>query len=413
MTPTAGFADSDVDLSNRLMGDLSKKPFLPNHPSYPARKADSPALTKEEVGDWVNADVLTGRGSVSNKTKRSSQPLEDYHQFEPLDITEATASDLTNAANTILIPPIPFYSQNRSPRQTFSPRRQTLHFDEEFGLREIKSDPALSQKTGGKSSAFRQTLRGVWEFLKTPKGIIAAIYGFLVVFWGAAIVIFLLKIINLHNDYKQKLWVEISSQIENGLFTITGIGMIPFRAIDTYRMIRIWQMKRRTAKLRSAGGLPQVVDEDDLPDPAQDPNYVPVLTVDEQEELRNHQLKFQRSQTWYRPFATETNKAFSTETALIICCLNDGNSAFQILLCATMWGLNRYNRPAWTTGLLIPCAFGCAIGAAILSWRGGRATRRSEEDIKARAKLLTGPRRASSGGLGRMPMIDARGIGKR
>jgi hypothetical protein len=38
----------------------------------------------------------------------------------------------------------------------------------------------------------RRMLQGLWVFLKTPMGIITAIYGFLVVFWGAAIVIFLL-----------------------------------------------------------------------------------------------------------------------------------------------------------------------------------------------------------------------------
>jgi hypothetical protein len=76
-------------------------------------------------------------------------------------------------------------------------------------------------------------------------------------FWGAAIVIFLVKIINLHNEDRQGFWVEISSQIENGksahgfilpassdypdkfaeiaLFTVTGIGLIPWRVIDTYR----------------------------------------------------------------------------------------------------------------------------------------------------------------------------------
>jgi hypothetical protein len=37
-----------------------------------------------------------------------------------------------------------------------------------------------------------------------------------VVFWGAAIVIFLLKIINLHNADEQGFWVEVSSQVENG-----------------------------------------------------------------------------------------------------------------------------------------------------------------------------------------------------
>jgi hypothetical protein len=37
-------------------------------------------------------------------------------------------------------------------------------------------------------------------------------------FWGAAIVLFLVKAINLHNAYEQKKWIEISSQVENGWF---------------------------------------------------------------------------------------------------------------------------------------------------------------------------------------------------
>lgn len=71
-----------------------------------------------------------------------------------------------------------------------------------------------------------------------------------VVFWGAAIVLFLTKIINLHNKDRQGYWVEISSQVVNGeashstrtapkfqtgLFTITGVGLIPTRVLDTYR----------------------------------------------------------------------------------------------------------------------------------------------------------------------------------
>lgn len=36
------------------------------------------------------------------------------------------------------------------------------------------------------------------------------------VFWGAAIVLFLSKIINLHNPDTQGFWIEISSQVETG-----------------------------------------------------------------------------------------------------------------------------------------------------------------------------------------------------
>ena len=96
--------------------------------------------------------------------------------------------------------------------------------------------------------------------------------------------------------------MELSSQIENGLFTLTGIGLIPVRAIDTYRkftchpphaisldhytgMYKIWAYKRRTRKLRAKAGLPQLYDIDDLPDPAYDPAYVHVLDDNEQADL--------------------------------------------------------------------------------------------------------------------------------
>jgi len=36
------------------------------------------------------------------------------------------------------------------------------------------------------------------------------------VFWGAAIVLFLTKIIDLHDKNLQGFWVEVSSQVENG-----------------------------------------------------------------------------------------------------------------------------------------------------------------------------------------------------
>lgn len=86
-----------------------------------------------------------------------------------------------------------------------------------------------------------------------------------------------------------------------GLFTVTGIGLIPSRVLDTYRVwitviplafaeyrtgiAKIWHYKRKTQKLRAKAGLPQLFDVDDLPDPAYDPNYVHVLTDEEQQDL--------------------------------------------------------------------------------------------------------------------------------
>jgi len=243
-------------------------------------------------------------------------------------------------------------------------------------------------------------MKGVWSFVKTPLGFVTAIYGFAVVFWGAAIVFFLAKFINFHNPEKQGFWVEVSSQVENALFTATGVGFIPFRAMDTYRICNIWYFKRKTRQLRKARGLPPLLDEDDLPDPVYDPNYVQVLTDTEQRDLHYHQQQFMRSQTWYRPHGTTTHRAFPINAALLICCCVDGNSIFQVILCGTMWGLNRFDRPAWSTGLLIPASFLCGIVSAVLIWHGGKKTKRVEkvERFLKHALAMEEKQRASNQG---------------
>ena len=152
------------------------------------------------------------------------------------------------------------------------------------------------------------------------------------VFWGSALVFFLAKWINLNNQETQDFWVEICEQILNGvfrgrgrpraveshsniigLFCLTGIGLIPWRIVDTYRsslphwflhisptwitgIIKIWYYKRLTRKLRQKAGLPELYDSDDLPDPMFDPNYVHVLT-DKQEHELHHRESFCSSTT--------------------------------------------------------------------------------------------------------------------
>jgi len=208
-------------------------------------------------------------------------------------------------------------------------------------------------------------------------------YGFLCAFWGAAIVLFLIKWINVHNTEQQKFWVELSSQVENALFTLTGIGLLPWRVMDTYRILKIWRYKRLDATLRRQQSFPPLENQDDLPDPDLDPNFTHVLTEKQQRDLRRQQKRFQKSQMWYRAHGTDTHRAFPINTALLICLLVDGNSFFQCFLCGCMWGLNRYNRPAWTTGLLIPASFLCAIAAGVTIAKGGSKTKKAAE-VEAR-----------------------------
>jgi len=342
-----------------------------------------------ESGDHTPGLVESALSLPSNSQPEDIGLDELHHQedivehLEVIDPQVATVSTLANAANAILIPPLSFYS--RKPVVVLSsPSRRKHKHDPEKGEQEGLEDMEDSldrhvEDVLTKRAKFRRIMQGVWSFLKTPMGMVTGIYGFLVVIWGTALVLILVKWINFHNLNTQTFWVEVCSQVECGLFTFTGIGLLPPRIMDTYRITKIWWYQRKTRMLREKAGLPQLYDVDDLPDPVYDPNYVHVLTDKEQNDLHHQQELFRESQTWYRPHGTETHRAFPISMALWICLFVDGNSFFQIILSSCLWSMDRYTRPDWTTGTLIPATFLCGIVSGVLIWRGGKQTRRTEK----------------------------------
>jgi len=360
---------TSVRVKRRLYTELDNNTSPINRSNHLNSKLN--ALYGRTLHHPTRAGEASAQPNGVTESTDERDPLHEEHLIEHLEAIDpelATVENLSNAANSILIPPLHIYN-----------RRPTISLPkppEEGGPDELGDhvEDLLHRK-----AAIKRTLRGVWSFLKTPQGVITAVYGFLVAFWGAAIVFFLGKLINLHNPDTQGFWVEVTSQIENALFTVTGIGFIPWRVIDTYRILKIWRYKRLTRKLRTRAGLPPLIDEDDLPNPQYDPNYVHVLTDKQQAELHYQQVQFKTSQTWYRPHGTATHRAFPINTALLVCLFIDGNSFFQCFLCGCMWGLNRFERPPWTTGTLIPASCLCGIVAGILIWRGSQNTRRTEK----------------------------------
>lgn len=291
--------------------------------------------------------------------------------LDAIDPQISTVATLTHTAHSLLLPPLLTIPPTVSLPES-QPRDDVKSVHEDHLDRHIEDVLTRKRKV-------MRTLSGVWAFIKTPLGFVMAFYGFNIIFWGAGIVFFLGKIINLHNEEQQGYWVELCCQVENGLFTLTSIGLIPWRALDTWRISWIWYYKHKTASLRRKKNIPQLADPDDLPDPMYGSRYVHVLSEEEQCDLHYHQQQFMASQTWYRAHGTETHRAFPISYALAICLLNDWNSIFQIGLCACMWGFNRFERPPATTATLLPAGFLCGIGAAICIWLGGKKTRRTLE----------------------------------
>ena len=110
---------------------------------------------------------------------------------------------LQDAANAIMIPPIPSLFKSKAtitldtpsakPTQAAQQRRlsdpnapQGLESESTEDLLDTHVKDVLSKKKRSpKKEWFVRSMKGAWAFVKTPIGIITAIYGFLVAFWGA------------------------------------------------------------------------------------------------------------------------------------------------------------------------------------------------------------------------------------
>jgi hypothetical protein len=175
-------------------------------PESPTSDRDDETLIQDEQGDQVPPMTSRRRSSTTRSGNRSRSSTVS-RMYPP------THSDGKHA---------------RIPSPTLEDVEGEGKEDNELDTH-VKNVLASSKRAKAKRAA-----RGFWAFVKTPIGAFTAIYGFLCAFWGAAIVLFLLGWIPTSSKDTQDKWVEISSQVCNGLFTVTGVGLIPWRVIDTY-----------------------------------------------------------------------------------------------------------------------------------------------------------------------------------
>lgn len=183
-------------------------------PESPTSDRDDETLIQEEQGDQV-------------------PPLDSTSTRRRSSTTRSGPRSRSSTVSRMYPPAQPDGLSGTKPARIPSP---TFEGDSGSGSKEdheldthVKNVLASSKRAKAKRAA-----RGFWAFVKTPIGAFTAIYGFLCAFWGAAIVLFLLGWIPTSSKDTQDKWVEISSQVCNGLFTVTGVGLIPWRVIDTY-----------------------------------------------------------------------------------------------------------------------------------------------------------------------------------
>jgi hypothetical protein len=251
--------------------------------------------------------------------------------------------------------------------------------------------------------------------LATPVGAAVTLYALNIVAWGGMIFLLLINAAPAMcrpsctaTDSPRAVWIEIDAQILNALFCVTGFGLAPWRARDLfwwavwrcgapvpcvcrrgacagYRLGWATRWWRGDSYCGGGGGGGGSDDDNDGGDGEDDTG------AGGNEGLRRLALIHS---AWIRLPPSEDDAAAAdlerkvptggAEDAVLPTRLAEPtpprasptprwkidfvvwtavlNTAFQTALAGIMWGLDRFNRPSWATGLLVVLA--CVVGAA-------------------------------------------------
>lgn len=220
-------------------------------------------------------------------------------------------------------------------------------------------------------------LKAFWGFFITPIGFLVTIYGLNVVAWGGMLFLLLCNASPAMckptcNDINspRRIWIEIDSQILNALFCVTGFGTIPWRFRDLYYLLQYRIQKKEIGLRRLAGinrGWLRLAGSQDLPvtlgpaDIETEAANVPESTIPFPiTKIANAPL------TGIRAPPTKMWKLDFVIWAMV------WNTFLQAVLSGFMWGLNRYKRPSWSTGLFVALACIVAACGGIMSFVEGK-----------------------------------------
>lgn len=213
----------------------------------------------------------------------------------------------------------------------------------------------------------QQALAAFWKFFTTPMGFFWTIYGLNVVAWGGMLFLLLCNAspAMCHptcddiNSPRRK-WIEWDSQILTALFCVPAFGLAPWRFRDLwfelkYRLKGDHSALQRLAgihsswfRLQGSQHLPSDVGPDNIPD--ETPLECVPLPVKNMAPAPLTGVRAPATAVWKLDFAIQ--------------CMV-WNTLGQCALCGIMWGMNRYDRPSWTTGFLV--AITCVI-AMVGGW---------------------------------------------
>jgi hypothetical protein len=246
-------------------------------------------------------------------------------------------------------------------------------------------------------------LKAFGRYTMTPFGFLVTLYCLNIVAWGAMIFFLLLNAAPAmcnpsctDPNSARQLWIERNAQTLNGLFCVTGFGLIPWRFRDFYYLVK-WRVFRSHDALRTLAGVHnywfRLPGSDQLPENlGPPPRYSRSKKKTERHnEIACHYTEEQLQELQANPAvplpptsmprAPLTGvRATPTKTWLMdfLVWMYMFNTILQGGLAGLMWGMNRHVRPVW--GVAFTITLGCVTGAVAgwTTYKQGRRVKKTE-----------------------------------
>lgn len=192
----------------------------------------------------------------------------------------------------------------------------------------------------------------------------------------------------------RRKWVEYDSQILNALFCVTGLGLAPWRLRDLYFLLQ-YRLSHNMLALRQLGGIHRgwfrLAGSTEIPPDVGPGNVESKLTNEDSMAIPFPTKKISDVPlTGIRAPATQLWKLD------LVIWLMAWNTFLQCCLAGFMWGMNRFDRPSWSTGLFVGLSFVAAGLAGYIMFMEGKSVKsiegiplspQDQEQLEADGKL--------------------------
>lgn len=229
-----------------------------------------------------------------------------------------------------------------------------------------------------KREAFKHGTVAFLRYSITPVGFCVVLYGLNVVAWGGMLFLLLCNAspamcypdCNNINSPRRK-WVEYDSQVLTALFSLTGFGLAPWRFRDLYYLMK-YRLQGRHDGLRRLAGIHRGWFR--MPGTQEIPVDVGPANVEEQLRagvVQEAVVPVPPTKMSDAPLTGVRAPATKVWKMDFMIWMMVWNTLFQCVLSGVMWGMNRYDRPSWSTGLFV--ALGCivaAVGGLVMFFEG-------------------------------------------